>query len=950
MMAKNRCNPAVVAGLMGTAAAVAPVPAYALELPGSQMGVGSEVLFTLLLGCTAGATIMLTVYALRRMRANRERAESGLPDRELANRKRRRGKRASSDERAAAREQAMETGSFIPIADPKNPGQSGPLPDLLHPSSSGSLVDSFVAEAQAVRGNSGPLPRRRASHFRSTAVRAVPAIDYEQSQDLRVSADEVDPWVERRNALRDEDTEGLYVMPDMNMDDSGVIMPQRRGTDYTFATVPSSVDYADIESATPAPAYNFKAQRNPLPEMPYLEEDVETFSDDAPVAKPQVETQARAQSHRPSAPTRPTGNAAKAAFQYYDQAFKKHSGQTGSYEAVATSYVASKRERQGALARLKGVAAVLQERLGGNQMDGVPVIARPDGTVADIGTSWWTAKMGDQIMGTAEAIAEERQMADVVDMGTRAMAERAAIIAARIASFGPIDDAAPAAPAAIVAPAVPAAPAPPVASAVPAAPAAPVATAVPAAVAATAASVASAVPVAAEASAPQAASAASATSAAPVVSAASAAPAASVAPAASASPAAPAQAYQRPIVNPMYAALMNEYASDEPESATKVAVAAPAAELDEPAGAVSVFAVQPANKPVKTHAPAHAATPVAASSAKSVAEASVAKPVVEAPVAESVAPVSVAKPAAARVSGPAHFAQSGALASAVVYAASAAPKAPAHFAEPVAKPIARPVAAPVAEPAAESVAAASAAQPAAESVAKPVAAPAAEPVAAAPVVVPVVAAVAQPVVAAPQPAPVTAPVDSSARPTHASSLANRRETWRVALEELDGTGTLRSWRQPLLDVNVSSEGRAAKHFRPAPDKASTTVLPRTLELVEARKASELRQAQEPQMAQSPQHAAAPVADLDEPDNLSDPTLVLERRVRRVDTQTSLYVNSLVKEELAKSTASSVRARLRVMNGGTGGWRKGDVEDALAQTTGEAGDKHADRPWLNAREA
>lgn len=263
MMAKNRCNPAVVAGLMGTAAAVAPVPAYALELPGSQMGVGSEVLFTLLLGCTAGATIMLTVYALRRMRANRERAESGLPDRELANRKRRRGKRASSDERAAAREQAMETGSFIPIADPKNPGQSGPLPDLLHPSSSGSLVDSFVAEAQAVRGNSGPLPRRRASHFRSTAVRAVPAIDYEQSQDLRVSADEVDPWVERRNALRDEDTEGLYVMPDMNMDDSGVIMPQRRGTDYTFATVPSSVDYADIESATPAPAYNFKAQRNP---------------------------------------------------------------------------------------------------------------------------------------------------------------------------------------------------------------------------------------------------------------------------------------------------------------------------------------------------------------------------------------------------------------------------------------------------------------------------------------------------------------------------------------------------------------------------------------------------------------------------------------------------------------------------------------------------------------
>jgi hypothetical protein len=84
--------------------------------------------------------------------------------------------------------------------------------------------------------------------------------------------------------------------------------------------------------------------------------------------------------------------------------------------------------------------------------------------------------------------------------------------------------------------------------------------------------------------------------------------------------------------------------------------------------------------------------------------------------------------------------------------------------------------------------------------------------------------------------------------------------------------------------------------------------------------------------------------------LTDATLVLERRVHRMDTQTSAYVNSLVKEELAKSTASSVRARLRVMNGGTGGWRKGDVEDALAQTSGEAGEKRGDRSWLNAREA
>jgi hypothetical protein len=144
-----------------------------------------------------------------------------------------------------------------------------------------------------------------------------------------------------------------------------VIVPDHRHSDYTFATVPSSVDYADIESATPAPAYNFKANSNPLPEMPYLEEDVETFSDEPQVktSRAKAHQAPQAEPHRSSAPTRPTGSAAKAAFQYYDQAFKKHSGQTGSYEAVATSYVASKRESQGALARLKGVAAVLQERL-----------------------------------------------------------------------------------------------------------------------------------------------------------------------------------------------------------------------------------------------------------------------------------------------------------------------------------------------------------------------------------------------------------------------------------------------------------------------------------------------------------------------------------------------------------------------------------------------------------
>ena len=808
-MAKKRCNPAVVAGLMGTAAAAAPVPAYALELPGTRMGGGSEVLFTFLLGCAAGATITLAVHASRKMRARRAGADPREEGQKHSSDKRRKAKAASASTPASAslqsaQEAAMATGSFIPIADPTASGQSGPLPDLLHPSSSGSLVESFVAEAQASRGNSGPLPRRRASHFRSTAVRAVPAVDYEQSQDLRVAADQVDPWVERRNALRSEESEGLYVMPDMAMDDPGMVAPRRKGDDFTFATVPSSVDYSDIESATPAPAYNFKANLDALPQMPYLDEDVETFSDEPRYAPP---AQPAPPSHS-SAPERPTGPAASAAFQAYDRAFKRHSAppEPDSYEAVATSYVAEKRESQGALARLKGVAAVLQERLGGNQMDGVPIIARPDGTVADIGTSWWTAQMGDQITSMSQVLREEQQMADVVDMGTHAMAERAAIIAARIASFGPVDDMAPAP-----------------AAAQPAAP------------------VAAPAPAAAE---PQ------------------------VAAAFDRAPEPVGQERARNIVNPLYAELMNEPLPAEPEATPGAAVAQSAAQA----------------------------------------------PVVQAPVAQAPAAAQEFEPIVV-VTPHAPVPVASAAMPAVQPAAEPRPSAPAHLAQaPVAAPAAQ-APTPVADPA-----------PAAEQPS------------------------AQPAPAAEQPAPAAAAPAEAPAPAPASAVAqmSRREIWRIALEELEGTPTPRSWRQPLVDIGVSSEGRAAKHFRPAPDAASTAVLQRVLVGGGASASAPATQAQpaEPLPAQP---AASVVGDLDEPDHLAEDTLVIERRERRVDQRMSAYVNSLVNEELAKSTASSVRARLRVMNGGTGGWRKGDVEEALAQSSGEAGTQK-DRSWLDAREA
>lgn len=59
------------------------------------------------------------------------------------------------------------------------------------------------------------------------------------------------------------------------------------------------------------------------------------------------------------------------------------------YEDVAENYVRRQTLSQRMAARAEGVKAVLSERMNADMMDGLPVIERADGTVADVGTSWW---------------------------------------------------------------------------------------------------------------------------------------------------------------------------------------------------------------------------------------------------------------------------------------------------------------------------------------------------------------------------------------------------------------------------------------------------------------------------------------------------------------------------------------------------------------------------------
>lgn len=79
---------------------------------------------------------------------------------------------------------------------------------------------------------------------------------------------------------------------------------------------------------------------------------------------------------------------------------------TNDYAQIAENYTKLLSWRERTVARAKGAAAVLLERLGQDPMDGLPIIERADGTVGDVGTSWWTKAVGEESITRDFGIAE----------------------------------------------------------------------------------------------------------------------------------------------------------------------------------------------------------------------------------------------------------------------------------------------------------------------------------------------------------------------------------------------------------------------------------------------------------------------------------------------------------------------------------------------------------------
>ena len=61
----------------------------------------------------------------------------------------------------------------------------------------------------------------------------------------------------------------------------------------------------------------------------------------------------------------------------------------GDYADVAEKYVERRTLRERMETRAKGVRATLASRLSSDMMEGVPLIRRADGSVGDVGTTWW---------------------------------------------------------------------------------------------------------------------------------------------------------------------------------------------------------------------------------------------------------------------------------------------------------------------------------------------------------------------------------------------------------------------------------------------------------------------------------------------------------------------------------------------------------------------------------
>ena len=102
-----------------------------------------------------------------------------------------------------------------------------------------------------------------------------------------------------------------------------------------------------------------------------------------------------------------------------------------SYEDIAQNYVGRVTFRQRMARRAGGVAATLRDRLGQGMMDDLPVIERADGSVGDVGTSWWRNAVGEDSIVRNVGFAMDEELPVIPSDFTETDRERLVVSASR---------------------------------------------------------------------------------------------------------------------------------------------------------------------------------------------------------------------------------------------------------------------------------------------------------------------------------------------------------------------------------------------------------------------------------------------------------------------------------------------------------------------------------------
>ncbi len=151
------------------------------------------------------------------------------------------------------------------------------------------------------------------------------------------------------------------------------------------------------------------AQSQEVEEAPTLVLNVTTPSSDAPAAADQQADVPAPQTSQAAEPMADASSDAPHAARAINQeiasrvpSVDRELDDTNDYVNVAENYVEKETLRERMAARARGVADVLQERLGADKFEGLPIIERADGTVGDVGTSWWDARLGDSVRHVGE--------------------------------------------------------------------------------------------------------------------------------------------------------------------------------------------------------------------------------------------------------------------------------------------------------------------------------------------------------------------------------------------------------------------------------------------------------------------------------------------------------------------------------------------------------------------